>query len=600
MLSYLEFKILIQCLNTVTITQEIIVEITKSSLEIVDDTIQNMIQKGWLNEKLQITSQGLEALKPYKVKNAIIMAAGMSSRFAPLSYEKPKALLNVKGEILIEREIRQLQEKGITDITLVVGYRKEQMYYLADKYKIDLVINEDYYRYNNTSTLMLITEKLDNTYLCSSDNYFVENPFEPYVYRSYYSAVYEDGETEEYCLTVNEEDRITSVSIGGKASWYMVGHVYFDREFSKKFVAILKKEYKNSWTKEQLWENLYLRYIKELDLYIRRYDVNLIKEFDSLEDLRKFDKDYLRHSNSKIFLNICKILHCKEQEIIGIHPTKTGLTNLSFQFTCKGKSYVYRHPGVGTDAYINRASEAESMQIAKKLHLDDTFLYIDPKEGWKLSYYIEQARTLNYHKEEEVKKALSMLNTLHQSGARTSQVFDIYKEICKFEAILEQSHRTDFEDMPEMSKDIKMLYELVEKDGIEKCLCHCDSYNPNFLLDTENKMYLIDWEYSGMSDPGCDLGTFIACSDYSIEQADRILELYLGHEPNCIELRHYIAYIAIAAFYWFIWALYQDSLGKNVGSYQYLWYRCTKKYSKRALKLYHKLKMEKKLNMEEK
>lgn len=126
-----------------------------------------MIQKEWLNERLQITSQGLEVLKPYKVKNAIIMVAEMSRRFASLSYEKPKALLNVKGEILIEREIRQLQEKGITDITLVVGYRKEQMYYLADKYKVDLVINEDYYRYNNISTLMLVTEKLDNTYLCS-------------------------------------------------------------------------------------------------------------------------------------------------------------------------------------------------------------------------------------------------------------------------------------------------------------------------------------------------------------------------------------------------------------------------------------------------
>ena len=52
----------------------------------------------------------MDALKPYKVNNAIIMAAGMSSRFAPLSYERPKGLLNVKGEILIEREIRQLQE----------------------------------------------------------------------------------------------------------------------------------------------------------------------------------------------------------------------------------------------------------------------------------------------------------------------------------------------------------------------------------------------------------------------------------------------------------------------------------------------------------
>jgi len=44
-----------------------------------------------------------------KVNNAIIMAAGTSSRFAPLSYEKPKSLIEVKGEVLIERQIRQLK-----------------------------------------------------------------------------------------------------------------------------------------------------------------------------------------------------------------------------------------------------------------------------------------------------------------------------------------------------------------------------------------------------------------------------------------------------------------------------------------------------------
>lgn len=44
--------------------------------------------------------------KKYKVDNAVIMAAGMSTRLAPLSYETPKALLNVHGEVLIERQIR--------------------------------------------------------------------------------------------------------------------------------------------------------------------------------------------------------------------------------------------------------------------------------------------------------------------------------------------------------------------------------------------------------------------------------------------------------------------------------------------------------------
>ena len=66
----------------------------------------------------------------YKVDNAVIMVAGVSSRFAPVSYEKPKSLIEVRGEILIERQIRQLQEKGISNIILVTGYKSEQFLYL--------------------------------------------------------------------------------------------------------------------------------------------------------------------------------------------------------------------------------------------------------------------------------------------------------------------------------------------------------------------------------------------------------------------------------------------------------------------------------------
>lgn len=72
----------------------------------------------------RLTDAGLAALEPYRVKNAIIMAAGLSSRFAPISYEKPKGVLTVRGEVLIERQIRQLKEAGIDDITVVVGYKK--------------------------------------------------------------------------------------------------------------------------------------------------------------------------------------------------------------------------------------------------------------------------------------------------------------------------------------------------------------------------------------------------------------------------------------------------------------------------------------------
>ena len=59
------------------------------------------------------------------MKNAIILAAGKSSKFAPFTYEKPKGLFCVKGEILIERQIEQLQNAGIKDIYIVVGYMKK-------------------------------------------------------------------------------------------------------------------------------------------------------------------------------------------------------------------------------------------------------------------------------------------------------------------------------------------------------------------------------------------------------------------------------------------------------------------------------------------
>lgn len=100
-----------------------------------------------------VTAAGLEALKPYKVRNAVIMAAGFSSRFAPLSYECPKGLVKIKGEVLVERQIRQLQEAGILEIIVVVGYRKEDFYYLAEKFGVEIVENSEYSTRNNHSSL---------------------------------------------------------------------------------------------------------------------------------------------------------------------------------------------------------------------------------------------------------------------------------------------------------------------------------------------------------------------------------------------------------------------------------------------------------------
>lgn len=556
------------------------------SLGKVNGLLNELKQAGLLDERGLVTDAGRLALAPYKVKNAVIMAAGISSRFVPLSYEKPKALLKVKGEVLIEREIRQLQEAGIEDITVVVGYRKEQMLYLAEKFGVEIVVNPDYYRYNNPSTLMLVLDRLDNTYICSADNYFAENVFEPYVYQAYYATAYAPGPTDEYCVHCDRKGRITAVTVGGEASWYMIGHVYFSRSFSRRFAEILRAEYDMPETREQLWENLYMRHLPELEMYARHYDADKVKEFDSLDELRLFDSRYILNADSEVFRNIGSVLGCTDADITDISPIKEGLTNTSFRFACRGKQYVYRHPGRGTQNYINRASEALSMQIAKELGLDDTFLFMDSEKGWKVSSYVPNARTLDYHDEEQVGKALDLIRTLHNSGRTTPYRFDIWGEILKFQKELGERGRNEFEDMRKMQTDMDALHALVERDQTPECISHNDCYAPNFLLDADGHMSLIDWEYSGMADPASDLGTFIACSDYTMEEADAVLKRYLRHEPDLEEHRHYIAYVAIASFYWFLWAIYQDSMGKGVGEYLYIWYKFTKSYSKRALEMY--------------
>lgn len=275
-------------------------------------------------------------------RNAIIMAAGTSSRFVPLSAEIPKGLLVVKGDILIERQIRQLIDAGVVDITLVVGYKAEMFEYLKEKFGVSIVYNEDFARYNNTSSLIRVIDKLDNTFICSSDNYFPENVFVRETENSYYSALFAEGKTGEYCLTTNEADDIIDVKVGGQDAWYMVGHVYFNHNFSEAFRKMMIEEYVKEETKQGYWEDVYIRYINQLPkLKINRYKADEIFEFDSLDELRSFDGSYKTDTRSTVIKAICKELNVKEENLSGFKKIKHTGDYMLFFFENGKDTYVY-------------------------------------------------------------------------------------------------------------------------------------------------------------------------------------------------------------------------------------------------------------------
>lgn len=225
-------------------------------------------------------------------RNAVILAAGYSSRFYPVNSRHHKGLTRVKGEILVERQIRQLREAGVEEIILVTGHQAEQFAYLEDALDIRLIHNRDYAVRNNHSSIYAARAYIHSTYICSCDNYFPSNPFLPHQDTSYYAAVFSGEKTKEWCLSTDSLGKITGVTIGGQNSWYMLGHSYWNPEFSRRFLEILQGEYQDPATAAALWETIYIRHLKELPLFIRKYPPGSILEFDTVEELAEFDPDY--------------------------------------------------------------------------------------------------------------------------------------------------------------------------------------------------------------------------------------------------------------------------------------------------------------------
>lgn len=548
------------------------------SLGTVNATVAELKRRGLIDSGYALTGAGLAALEPYKVDNAIIMAAGLSSRFAPISYVKPKGTLSVRGEVLIERQIRQLQEAGIHDITVVVGYKKEYFFYLKDKLGVDIVVNPDYATRNNNSSVWRVRDRLANTYICSSDDYFVENPFEPYVWKAYYAAEYEAGATKEWCMTTGANGRITKVTVGGHDAWVMLGHAYFDREFSRKFVCFLEEDYDKPETAGKLWESIYLDHIADLDMVSRQYPKGVIYEFDSLDELRSFDLDFMRNIDVDVFDNICSVLGCKRDAIHGFTPMKQGITNLSCKFYVHQPDgtdlpYVYRYPGIGTDKMIDRHAEKCALETSVKLGLDDTYIYEDEKKGWKISHFLENARVLDVNDPDELRGAIELARKLHRCGVALERHFDLWKESEKYERLLQEHGSITIPGYWELREKVAKVHDLVSSDGFPIVISHNDLLDTNILVSADGRMRLIDWEYAGMSDIACDFAVFVADCPLDNEKADRALTYCFGREPTLEERRHYWGMVVLAGWCWYVWSLEKEAEGDSVDEWLLIYYQ---------------------------
>ena len=172
--------------NLIISNQRELAEKLNWSLGLVNKVVTSLRYDGFLDENLVLTKKAKIFLENSRPKNVIILAAGYGLRMVPINQNKPKALLTVDDKPLIERQIEQLHQVGITDITIVVGFMKEAFDYLTDKYNVKLVYNKDYAIKNNLYSLACVSDKISDTYIVPCDLYCWTNPFDKYEHYSWY------------------------------------------------------------------------------------------------------------------------------------------------------------------------------------------------------------------------------------------------------------------------------------------------------------------------------------------------------------------------------------------------------------------------------
>ncbi|MEN2515323.1 phosphotransferase [Lactobacillus johnsonii] len=555
------------------VSQRELAEQLSVSLGKVNQIISKLKQEKFIDENNNITLKTRNYFKKHHPQNAVILAAGYGMRMVPINTEEPKGLLEVKGETLIERLIKQLHEVGVQDIKVVVGFMKEHYEFLIDKYNVKLVVNSHYKDWNNIYSLFLVKDDISDTYILPCDVWFEKNPFSTIEDESWYLFGEEQVPGSNWQVKNNEKVRFNS-SKGNK----MIGLAYLNEMQGKNISKLLEKSIEEKQY-TSFWEDV-LENKKNFLLKGKLISDNSHAEINSYEQLLDLDSGSTHLKNDAIEI-IEDILKVNKKDIHNIHTLKKGMTNRSFIFTVNNKRYIMRIPGEGTDKLIDRKEEYNVYQRVKKEPYTETILYLNPDSGYKISEFLEDTRNSDANNIQDVKKSMSVLRKFHNQNYQVDHTFDLWKQIDFYESLRKTA--SAYRDYEEIKDWVLKLKPFIEDNVTKWSLCHIDANYDNFLIDQNNNVFLIDWEYAGMQDPDLDIAMYAIYAGYTKEKIDQLINIYYENKvSNNLRYKIY-AYVAVGGLLWSNWCEYKQSLGLDFGEYSLAQYRYAKEYSKLVL-----------------
>ena len=206
-----------------------------------------------------------------------------------------------------------------------------------------------------------------------------------------------------------------------------------------------------------------------------------------------------------------------------------GYTNRNYRLHNSDHDWVLRLPRPSTDFFIDRVAEAHNQTVAHDLDLAPQVLWRND-EGVTLTPTLSNSRNLHptdFSSDQQLALIVKPLQQLHRSGQRFLGQADLGCTLARHFDLLDTRQQGDYAQQMAQAQRTLSLLEVADQGWVPS---HRDPVLGNLLL-TDERLWLIDWEYSAMASPYWDLAILCNEADLDLQQSRRMLQAYCVGGP---------------------------------------------------------------------
>jgi thiamine kinase-like enzyme len=259
------------------------------------------------------------------------------------------------------------------------------------------------------------------------------------------------------------------------------------------------------------------------------------------------------------------------REDIKLEPLGGALTNVCYKVTTGGGAYVLRLAGEGTSDYIDRATEKHNARVAAEAGVNAEVIFFDATDGTMVTRFVEgvcmNAGDGFCGDSGAPVRAARALKRVHTLGRLFRSRFDVFAAIDGYLNLLHGWRTPVPEDYYKVGRRARAVRMALEAFPAALVPCHNDPW-PGNLLDADGRIYLIDWEYSGMNDPLWDLATLSVEASFGPEQDRTMMEAYYGARLSPVLYSRLEVYKAMSDLHWSVWGIVQHAKGNRAEDFR--------------------------------